>query len=351
MHSLGPDTMDNPGALLGPSGSAPQCRGAGLRGATWPQCARVPRAAGLASCFSLESCSSIFFTMLRGNQKVVDLSWRSREEGRDLLPPRSGPAGFLWCLRHPALHWTRPISSGLSPGSRQVRPSGQGVRVWKPWQRREGQSLWRGRAEPNPRGTHPCPRLPLFCLRTPPWGWKAGLTQGHSCRTSLLSCHPAVSTDSPSRVLLPGQGRRMCSRPMPPMLGDIYQWSCFEAVASSLLNSTFLLHTSWRDLYGSSSARTCLARGGLMLQRQGQIPSHTLPWPLLAGWGCPETLGIRAEPGHACVRGNRDPNPADRRSLPLDSRQPCRELPHTYSGCGVSSQGAGIFTFSARGWQ
>ena len=208
---------------------------------------------------------------------------------------------------------------------------------------------WKGRA--NPRGRKPCPRLPLFCLRTSPWGWKAALTQGHSLRTSLLSCHPAVSTDSPSQLPLPGQGRRMCTRKMPPMPGDIYQWTSFGTVACSRLSSVFLFHTCWRDLYRSSFAKTCLARGDLMLQQQGQIPSHTLPWPLLTGWGCPGTPGIGADPRHARVRGNRAPDPADGRSLPLDSPQPCRELPHAYSGCGVSSGGAGIFPFSARGWQ
>lgn len=205
MPSLGPGT-DDLGALLGPSGFVPQCQGAGLRGVTWPYCAHIPRAARQALCFSLGLWSSIFFTVLRGNQKPF--SWRHREEGRELLPSRAGPGAFLWSLRDPLLHRTRPISLGLRPGRGQVQPP-QARCLDVDVLAEEGWSLWGGKAEPNARGSHPCPHLPLSCLRTFPWGWKAGLAPGHSLGTPLLSCHPAGGTDSPAQVLLPGQGRKM----------------------------------------------------------------------------------------------------------------------------------------------
>ena len=172
---------------------------------------------------------------------------------------------------------------------------------------------------------------------------------------------------------------------MPPLLGDTHQGNCFGAVACNLLTSTAFFHSSWRALYGSRFVRTCLARGGRTLQRQGQIPSCTLaetlpaparsypcthvPFgphrPLQCGTSFRHVLGAAqrhrapgAIPGHARVRAN------PRGSIPqgsglgfldpvvwwshlLDSPWPCWVLPHTYSGRGLSHQGAGVLVFSA----
>lgn len=72
--------------------------------------------------------------------------------------------------------WSWRLSAvSETPPALQAQTHQLGTETWE----RRGQTP----EEPTPT---------LFCLRTSPWGWKAGLTQGHGLRTPLLFCHPAV---------------------------------------------------------------------------------------------------------------------------------------------------------------
>lgn len=80
-----------------------------------------------------------------------------------------------------------------------------------------------------------------------------------------------------------------------------------------------------------------------------KFPLAPCPGPCTQA-GAAKTPGIGANPGHARVRGNQAPDPADRRSLPARV-SPALPGAAAHFGCGVSSRGARVFPFSARGWQ
>lgn len=135
----------------------------GMRCLERPRSAKGSAAAVEASAAGLASWSSIFFTTLKGNKKLF--SWEVQRGGQ------RPPAHQVWSGRLSVVSETTPAL--------QAQAHRLGAETWE----RTGQT---------PEEATPVPICLLFCLRTSPWGWKAGLTEGHGLRTPLLSCHPSV---------------------------------------------------------------------------------------------------------------------------------------------------------------